>query len=56
MGLAAVLASVSASSLPGFFSGIHMRVVGPGRTLRRDLKWRGGGFTGDRRSIALSSD
>ncbi len=51
----AALAAVSASSLTGIplCPGIHRRFVGPGRALRRDLRWW---VTGDRRSIALRSD
>ncbi len=49
----AALAAVSASSLPGILlcPGIHRRFVGPGRALRRDLRWW---VTGDRRSFAIS--
>ncbi len=52
---AAALAAVSVSSLPGIplCPGIHRRFIGPGRALRRDLRWW---VTGDRRSIALRSD
>ncbi len=53
--VAAVLAAVSASSLPGIplCPGTHRRVVGPGRALRNDLRWL---ITGDQCSIALISD
>ncbi len=55
MVVAAVLAAVSASSLPGIplWPGTHRRVVGPGRALRNDLMWL---VTGDRRSFSLISD
>ncbi len=55
LGKAVVLAAASASSLPGIplCPGIHRRFVGPGRALRRYLRWW---VTGDRRSIALRSD
>ncbi len=55
MVVAAVSAAVSANSLRGIplCPGIHKRVVGSGGALRSDLRrW----VTGDRRSIALSSD
>ncbi len=53
--VAAVLASVSASSLPGapLWPGTHRRVVRHGRALKDDLRWW---VTRDRRSIALSSN
>ncbi len=49
------LAAQSASSLLWIplCPGIHRRLVGPGRALKRDLRWW---VTGDRRSIALRSD
>ncbi len=52
---AAALAAVSTSLLPGIplCPGIRRRLVGPGRALRRDLRWW---VTGDRHSIALRSD
>ncbi len=52
---ATALAATSASSLPGIplCPGIRRTFVGPGRALRRDLRWW---ITGDRRSIALRSD
>ncbi len=53
--VAAVMAEVSASSLPGIplCHGTLRRVVGSGRVLRRNLRWW---VTVDRRSIASSSD
>ncbi len=51
----AALTSVPVISLPGILliPGTHRRFDGPGRELKRDLKWW---VTADRRSIALSSD
>ncbi len=53
--VAAALAAVSASSLPGIplCPGTHRRVVGRGRALGNDLRWL---VTGDRCSFALISD
>ncbi len=53
--VAAVLDSVSASSLPGIplGPGAHQWVIGLGRALRDGLRWW---VTGDRRSVALSSN